>query len=692
VLSKRVKMAFGLAVILVAGACSTSPGTSSSKPPGVAAASSLPVLETTLGQVFLDKPLVGASVRLYRPDGSLISPQGAYDQTTVDDGIFLLHPKHLPADFTIVASGGTHGGAAFSGDVRALVGHHAADDADLGVNAATTLVAAYHDRHKDQAIDDITTRVKEGLGIGALGDIGIGLALTDYPFSGATFLDAADASGGFNVFINTLVVDLESKLVLPNFDPPPDAAALAQEAGAASTAATMLKVASALAAFSKCAAGGSQVYGCVVSAMSGGTSEILASLSAIHQTLALIVEQLAALAGQLSELKIILLQAEWNRVVLALLTNYSAQAESGFNALVNASNTALLETTRAHWAGQVALFAGLLHEKAAPVGVSGLLLGAGGISKPMTTFSNLLWEESKRTEANSRRTGFFRNSTYFTSAGVNNDIEGADALRIQQAWQYLNIDQKRVEYLEDFWANSQAALLPEAVKQNYVYPYVGPSEKADSASTINCPAPPVTLADCRGWLQQENLLVPRPLPTYTAIDTKTGLMWFLVLTPQKGYGLPHVACVANTWVDNGTTPDCRTPSTATTANGDPSSAFRDWRTPSRSELGALVNSAPNPQNAGPWLSAAVGFVGQGGLSIQKLSDPVFWTNRGVGFIQRGATVQDPSYRIYGGNNYVVDLNNGQHGQRPTADDSMTTWTISVRTPAKCEFYHGSPPC
>src|SRR5437867_6626396 len=116
--------ALGVVLTLAAAGCS-----GNGKKTNGAGSKGVPVRETTLGQAFVADPLAGATVKLYKSGGSVINAAGAYDEKTTEGGLFQLHPKRLPKDFTVVVSGGSQGGALFDGDVKTVVaGYNGSDD------------------------------------------------------------------------------------------------------------------------------------------------------------------------------------------------------------------------------------------------------------------------------------------------------------------------------------------------------------------------------------------------------------------------------------------------------------------------------------------------------------------------------------------------------------------------------------
>jgi hypothetical protein len=656
------------------------------------------VRETTLGQVFVDHPLAGATVKLYTPGGSLIRAAGAYDGQTSPAGFFSLHPKRLPKDFTVVASEGTNGGALFTGDVKGVVAGYDGSS-DVGVNPVTSVISAYHDRHKGESVDQSTRRVKQFLGIGSLVDVGLPLAQSSEVFSGKSFLDAAQAGGGFNAFVTSLAGDVSAGKPPRSFaGPPPNAVPFG----------AILSLSLLIAKFGYCVgttqttiAGQGVALGCTLKAIGaggGGTDPaVLASLNEINQKLGVISQQLTDLDNKLSAIGNAVLQNQWNAVIDRLQTGFYGQINTAFTDMLNATNTTYPAGDRQRAAADAQIIMENLStgsSAGADFSMSQLLIGAGGSTGYIRQFGDLVRAQSGK---------FFRNSNAVTRGGVN-------ASTIQDEWNYLDAWQAKLEYLLVERANLKGYTKPY-IEQNVVFPYLGspayvpntdpPQQVPLSSRTQNCPPAPVTATNCRGWRDQEVRLIPRPLPDGTVIDTSTGLMWYQRFLAPNWYDNPDPYCPPK---PGGGLLPC--PPTMITKDlnanrhaGLSNLGFTNWGTPEKERLEALVRGAPSGTKAGDWLAQTGGFFYPGGIYqdtpvpiTQFPGDARAWTST---FAYSVACADCP-----GGydTNYVVNLVDGTTGpERVTNIYRKSLWSVAFRPLAQCEFYYddvtkSSPAC
>jgi hypothetical protein len=691
-------VALGLTLAVVAGAC----GSSGTKKSGGKASAPVPVRETTLGQVFVDHPLAGATVKLYTPSGSLIKAAGAYEGQTSPAGFFSLHPKRLPKDFTVVVSEGTDGGALFTGDVRAVVAGYDGGS-DVGVNPVTSVIAAYHDSHKSESVTQSTRRVKQFLGIGSLVDVGLPLAASAEVFSGKSFLDAAQAGGGFNAFVTSLAGDVSAGKPPRSFaGPPPNAVPFG----------AILSLSLLIAKFGYCVgttqtttAGQGVALGCTLKAIGatgGGTDPaVLATLNDINQKLSVITQQLTELDNKLSAIGNAILQNQWNGVVQGLQTGFYGQINTAFTDMLNATNTTYPASDRQRAAADAQTIMENLStgsSAGADFSMSQLLIGAGGATGAIRQFSDLVRAQSGK---------FFRNPNSVTRGGVS-------ASTIQDEWDYLDAWQAKLEYLMVERANVKG-YTKGYVEQNVVFPYLGspayvpntdpPQPVPLSSRTQNCPPAPVTATNCRGWRDQEVRLVPKPLPAGTVLDTTTGLMWYQRVLAPNPYDTPDPNCPPKpgggylACPPTGITKDLNANRYPTLSNF----GFTNWGTPEKDGLEAFVRGVPSGMSVGDWLSQAGGFFYLGGIqSDTQIPVPQFpsltagesraWTST----ISHAVSCSD----CLGGYlaNYVVNLIDGKTGsENANYKYNKRLWSLAFRPLAQCEFYYddvtkSSPAC
>lgn len=156
------------------------------------------------GFVTLDTPVAGATVSILGTEGKKLFEQKA---ATTDGGAFRLEvKKKLPADFRIVADGGSRVGT-LAADVR---GYDAAALEFYTLNPVTTLMAKYRDQHPDLDQAAIEDKVWGFL------DMPSGIRLVSNTrvetstFSPTGFMSQADASGGVDTFVGILVAEIDA--------------------------------------------------------------------------------------------------------------------------------------------------------------------------------------------------------------------------------------------------------------------------------------------------------------------------------------------------------------------------------------------------------------------------------------------------------------------------------------------------
>ena len=689
------------AIVLVLALAASECGESEKK--SIAPRSSpVPVRETTLGQAFVADPLAGATVKLYRSGGSLISAAGAYDEKTTEGGLFQLHPKRLPKDFTVVVSGGSQGGALFDGDVKAPVAGYNGSD-DVGVNPVTSVIAASDDDHDAQSIAQTTDRVKRFLGIGPQQDLGLSLAQRDEVFSGKVFLDAANGAGGYNAFVSALAKDVEAGRPARTFAGPPKNAV--PYGAILSVTLLVAKYGYCLSSSSTTVANQPVVLGCAAKTLSGGTSAdpaVLAALEEINKKLDLISQQINDLGEKLNRIANTDVQLSWNKVIGALQQGYFGKINSAFTNLQNATNIKFTANDRKVFAADAISTMNSLAIDGADSSMAKLLLGEGGATGHLREFASLARQKSGR---------FFRQPNTVTSGGFRPDD-------IQNVWNYLDTYQAKLEILMVERANSHTPLplSQTAIEETIVYPYLGkpafvpntnpPQPVPPSQRTGDCGAAGVT-GSCRGWREQELRLVPRPLPDGVAIDTDTGLMWYAQALPQEVYDdlakydcrdmQPNYPCMPFDRVQRlNREPLCPGVNPYFCANpGGLNKGFTNWERPpfySKKGAGKLGNKAveiliknepPPPGTIGEWLSSAGGFfavVNGAPVAIPKLADKRAWTSQTPSAIcPKDECGADP--------HLVVDLGNGSESYGDAANPATKLWSLAVRVPAPCERYY-----
>lgn len=173
---------------------------------------------SAFGKVHLTSPVIGASIQVHDQDGRHVMTA---KHTTDGAGIFELPvPQGHASRFRIVATGGTYEDRPFQGVLRLDTEQFNPDRDLLYVNAATTLISDYMDRHRGVDISDASTKVKGFLLIPATSDAGFNVdnPLQSY-FRHENLLHAAQSGGetGLNAYLGTLLDEMDSGVTSHSF-------------------------------------------------------------------------------------------------------------------------------------------------------------------------------------------------------------------------------------------------------------------------------------------------------------------------------------------------------------------------------------------------------------------------------------------------------------------------------------------
>jgi hypothetical protein len=155
------------------------------------------------GLAFAAANLDGGTVTINDAGGEQLA------STKTDHGVFQFEDISLPADFRIVASGGTLDGKALTGSLKLDVRGYQ-PDRYLYVNEATTLVADYQAAHPTQTPAEVTATVRTFLGLPSSMTLGAALARPIAEFDHAKFAQAALADGGIDAYEAKLVAEIDS--------------------------------------------------------------------------------------------------------------------------------------------------------------------------------------------------------------------------------------------------------------------------------------------------------------------------------------------------------------------------------------------------------------------------------------------------------------------------------------------------
>ena len=163
---------------------------------------------TLKGKVFLDHPITGATVQIYDRSGSLLY---SVDSATGENGAFSI-TRPLPETFRIVITDGRMDGEPFDHDVRRYIPQFNEED-HYKVNAVTTLMAEYQDRHPELSHMQVKKAVANHLSIPDSIDLDEIIYSSEwfcYYFSHYLFMKEVEAGEGLTQFISQLVDELEA--------------------------------------------------------------------------------------------------------------------------------------------------------------------------------------------------------------------------------------------------------------------------------------------------------------------------------------------------------------------------------------------------------------------------------------------------------------------------------------------------
>ncbi len=154
-----------------------------------------------IGFAYADGPIRGAHLRVYSIDGELLADE---PRATEAKGTFYVEEPDLPAHYTVVATGGTHEGKPFKGELRAEVRDD--DGAVIHLSPVSTITSHHMEQNPDASHDEATDEVHEHLAIPSALETD-DLRLHDRYFHGDPFLAEARRSGGVRAHAKELAED-----------------------------------------------------------------------------------------------------------------------------------------------------------------------------------------------------------------------------------------------------------------------------------------------------------------------------------------------------------------------------------------------------------------------------------------------------------------------------------------------------
>ena len=174
------------------------------------------------GEANLGTPLVGARIEIVGARGQIITASGA---PTDASGTFVVElPPSGQTNFRVNATGGVYDGKPFDGQLQLDVeGFDPARDT-LDLNAVTTLIARYIERHPGTTVDAASTRVKAFLQIPESSRAGFDVSNPKQNYFRHERLFAAMQAAGvnsLNSYIDGLVTEIDRGAQPRSFARPP---------------------------------------------------------------------------------------------------------------------------------------------------------------------------------------------------------------------------------------------------------------------------------------------------------------------------------------------------------------------------------------------------------------------------------------------------------------------------------------
>lgn len=304
-----------LTVVLIASACSSRERDPNPQSSPVAREGAAPT--ALVGWALAGGPLDGAKVTVVDSDAKALD----VEDVSLESGAWVLNLEDPPDDFTVVVAGGTDNGAAFEGELRALVrGYDHAEPRVLSVSPATTLVAAYLDAHPDLSPADATKAVASFLELPDAVDLEADLVDSDAWFSGSTFMAEAERAGGVGALVDSLVTELDDGATHA-FPPAPTNQATAVATTVATTGITDLQILGGIGS-------GVSIVAGIVGIIRG--QEQTAALTEIAGNLNTLASEIVTLNNQLSALTAAVEQNDYSDSISTETSNLAAKAKTSY--------------------------------------------------------------------------------------------------------------------------------------------------------------------------------------------------------------------------------------------------------------------------------------------------------------------------------------------------------------------------
>jgi hypothetical protein len=172
--------------------------------------SSPKTLSVVRGFVYLDEPLIGATiiVEVQQGDENLVLVEQA--GTTSETGTFGISCYNLPTTFRIIAKGGTLSGQPFKGEMIARIEDYDGNpDTFYHVNPVSTLMVRYADNHPEMTWAEVDKSVRNFLKIPADVEFINDLDWDSSYVHMGEFMFEAQAAGGFDLFVAQLILEID---------------------------------------------------------------------------------------------------------------------------------------------------------------------------------------------------------------------------------------------------------------------------------------------------------------------------------------------------------------------------------------------------------------------------------------------------------------------------------------------------
>ena len=438
---------------------------------------------TIFGKAKLLGPVVGASVQFVDTAGN---PLPVTPLTTTGAGLYTSSAA-LPSSFRVEV---TSPPLTLRREVRNFPG----DGSMINVNAVTHLVSLYLESHPGLSLETAEDRVRTFLQIPAAVDLGTGLDAETGFFSHYRYLQAADASGGFEAYCQSLIAKIDLGQQQPF---------ILEESGGVLSGLT------------------ANVLGdLVANPISGGLNTAfgwVASLAGFNiggPTLTDISNQLTGISTQLTQLQ--------KQITQETLTTQYTTDQAALE-----GNVSLIDTISAEVSSTATAFAG---QSASPDPISeppDSQLITDLQASNWTSLGNLILDYLLGRNSAPNNMVQLYTAIVMARVGADNLYQGyplrSNALLAQQQSQlqyYLTVMQQVFNLI----AETSHLSTRDPVSLNFT-PNAMPINQA--RSTILS-----MIADCRRALQQ----LPDPLPSdQVLIDMENGATWYLSLIPKTGY-------------------------------------------------------------------------------------------------------------------------------------------------------------